>query len=234
MSKFEDHLWHEFVREHGDALAQMRSPTATHTRRARPRLLVGTGVGLAGAGGVVALVLGATTTSPAFAVTRHHDGTVTVLIKRSSGVAGANAKLHQLGIRARVTPQVPVGCTPTLSPGRGRPAPTRWTQPIAKGRPIAKAHWTIDPRRIPAHKTLALAPPPMPRGHQRDNAESRGQTWSCGTQGPGVGAPPPAPPSGASTNTVTSGTSGNPVTSASSQTTVTSGSSQTTVTSSNS
>ena len=34
MSKFEDHLWREFVREHGDALAQMSTPTAKH-RRAR-------------------------------------------------------------------------------------------------------------------------------------------------------------------------------------------------------
>ena len=30
MSKFEDHLWREFVREHGNALAQMSTPTAKH------------------------------------------------------------------------------------------------------------------------------------------------------------------------------------------------------------
>ncbi len=57
-------------------------------------------VGLAGEGATVALVLGAASTSPAFAVTRHHDRTVTVWVKRSDGIAGANTKLHQLGIRA--------------------------------------------------------------------------------------------------------------------------------------
>jgi hypothetical protein len=85
-------------REHGDALTQIRRPTATRIRWARPRLVVGTGLGLARAAGVLALALGATSTSPAFAVTRNHDGTVTISIKRSSGIAGANAKLRQLGI----------------------------------------------------------------------------------------------------------------------------------------
>ena len=30
MSKFEDHLWRELVREHGDDLAQLNRPTARH------------------------------------------------------------------------------------------------------------------------------------------------------------------------------------------------------------
>ena len=123
MSKFEDHLWREFVREHGNALAQMSTPTAKHIRRG-PRLVAGTSLGLAGVGAAVALVLGATTTSPAFAVTRNHDGTVTISIQRASGIAGANARLHQLGIRAKVMQQVPAGyrCTSTVAQqGQGAP-----------------------------------------------------------------------------------------------------------------
>jgi hypothetical protein len=212
MSKFEDHLWREFVREHGDAVTQMRRPTTSPTRRARPRLVVGTGLGLAAAGGVVALLLGATTTtSPAFAVARNHDGTVTISITRSSGIAGANAKLHRLGIRASVMSQAPVGCQPTLSHppgGQAAPAPSHATHEIAN------AHWTINPRQIPKDSTLALTPPPLPpgansgnRGNSGDsgNSGSGGQYWECGTEGPGGGPPPPSP----SGNSGNGGASGN-------------------------
>jgi hypothetical protein len=72
MSKFEDHLWREFVREHGNTLAQMHTPTAKHVWRG-PRLVAGTSLALAGIGAAVVFVLGATTTSPAFAVIRNHD-----------------------------------------------------------------------------------------------------------------------------------------------------------------
>ena len=212
MSEFEDHLWREVVRVHGDALTRMPRPTRTRTRQARPRLVVGGGLGLAGVGGVVALLLGVTTASPAFAVTPNHDGTVTVSIKQWSGIAGANAKLHQLGVRATVASQPPSGCQPTLARpvgGQGAPAPSHAM------REIANTHWTIDPRQIPPHSTLALTPPPTPPGQDTGNSGnsdsggsggSGGQVWSCGTEGPGNGGPPPSPPSSNSGN---SGASGN-------------------------
>ncbi len=157
MSKFEDHLWTEFVREHGDAMARLNRSTVRHAHRG-PRLVAGTGLGLVGIGVALVLVLGATRTSPAFAVTPNHDGTVTISIKRLSGIAGANAKLHQLGIRAQVVPQAPVGCQPTLDStgGQGAPAPSHEMQETAS------AHWTINPRQVPADSTLALTPPPTP------------------------------------------------------------------------
>jgi hypothetical protein len=156
MSDFEDHLWDEFVREHGAGLAQMSRPTATYHRRPRPGLVAGTGLGLAGAGAALALALGATTASPAFAVTRNHDGTVTIWIKTSSGIAGANAELHQLGIRAEVMTQVPADCDvravrrQALTPSPG----------------IANARWTINPRKVPAGQTLVLT--------------ADDQVWNCG------------------------------------------------------
>ena len=55
MSKFKDRLWRELVREHGADLAQIRRPAAKHARRARPRVLAGTTLGLAGAGTALAL-----------------------------------------------------------------------------------------------------------------------------------------------------------------------------------
>jgi photosystem II stability/assembly factor-like uncharacterized protein len=42
-SKFEDHLWRELLREHGDDLAQLNRP-ATGNARPRPRLVSGAGV----------------------------------------------------------------------------------------------------------------------------------------------------------------------------------------------
>jgi hypothetical protein len=201
MTKFEDHLWREFVHEHGTALAQMSTSTAKPIRRG-PRLVAGTSLGLAGVGAAVALVLGASATSPAFAVTRNHDGTVTISIRRASGIAGANARLNQLGIRAEVMQHAPAGfrCTSTIAqPGRGAPASERY---------IANVHWTIDPRRVPAGRTLALTPPPSPPGGGSGNSGSStnigssGEVWwSCGTEGPSAGSgPPPAPP-GSSGNT---------------------------------
>lgn len=204
MSKFEDHLWREFVRERGDALTQMRQPMPTH-RRVRPRLMVGVGLGLACAGGVVAILLGATTASPAFAVTRNHDGTVTISITRSSGIAGANARLHKLGIRASVMSRAPLGCTPTIS----HPPGTQSTSaPSQDTREIANAHWTINPRKIPQDSTLALTPPPAPPGQNSGNGGSNGQYWECGTEGPEPGiSPPPNPPSGNNGNGTTSSSS---------------------------
>ena len=189
MSKFEDHLWREFVREHGNALAQMSTPTAKRVWRG-PRLVAGISLGLAGVGVAVALVLGATATSPAFAVISNHDGTVTISIERASGIVGANARLHQLGVRAKVMQQVPAGyrCTSTVAQqGQSRSAGAEPT------RSIANAHWTIDPRKVPAGRTLALTPPPAPNS---GNSRSGGVWWSCGTEGPGAGGPPPTPPDG--------------------------------------
>jgi hypothetical protein len=164
MSKFEDHLWREFVREHGHDLAQVRRAAARPSLR--PRVVAAGGLGLAGAGVGLALALGATTAAPAFAVTRNHDGTVTVDILRSSGVAGANAKLHQLGVRAEVMSKAPADCQVYAF---AQVAATSSHQ-------IANVHWTIDPRTIPAARTLVLTP--ASEGNS-GNSGNRGQVSSC-------------------------------------------------------
>jgi hypothetical protein len=150
MSEFEDNLWNELLRDHADDLARDHpSPVATAkpTRRAVPGALVG--IGLAALGAVLVLVLGASNASPAFAVTRHQDGTVTVSILRPTGVAAANTKLHQLGIRAKIVEaQVAAGCA--AMPPAGHAA----TSSTPSG--FAHAHWIIDPRHVPAGKTLLL------------------------------------------------------------------------------
>ena len=191
MSKFEDHLWTELVREHGGVMARASRPAVKPAHR-RPRLLAGTGLGVAGVGAAVALVLATTSTSPAFAVTRNHDGSVTISIKRYGGIAGANARLHQLGIRATVTQQVPAGCQPTASPpagGQGAAVESGTEAPAAR----ASLQWRIVPSQVPMGQQLVLTPPPPPPGAGSGKLGSDGQVWSCGSDGPGAGSPPPAP-----------------------------------------
>lgn len=150
MSKFEDHLWREFVHEHGDDLAQLSRPATRHTLR-RPRLVAGAGLGLAGGATALALILTATS-APAFAVTRNPNGTVTVTINQIAGVSGANTELAALGVSATAVPIVQ-GCTAALqllpegsssailpSPGSGPPQSV-----------------TIEPSAIPAGDTVVLA-----------------------------------------------------------------------------
>ena len=155
MSKFQDRLWRELVQEHGARLAQTTRPATNHRRRSRPKLLAGTTVGLAGVGTAVALIVSAAGSSPAFAVTRNNDGTVTVWIRRVEGIAGANARLAALGVRARAV-VVAAGCKPPgveVKPGQPIAAPKvhgNWTGP----RQIAIARF--DPKKIPSGRTLVL------------------------------------------------------------------------------
>ncbi len=131
MSEFEDNLWRDVVREHGDDLAQTPWPPP-HRRRPRPGLLAGTTVVAVAAVAVLALVLGGTNTSPAYAVNTNHDGSITLTINRLNGIHGANVKLSSLGVRA-VAVQVPAACRAALAAAR------------------------FDPRQIPVGKTLVIA-----------------------------------------------------------------------------
>lgn len=163
MSKFEDHLWREFVHEHGDDLAKLTRSAVGHNL-GRPSLIVGGGLALAGGATALALALGATSALPAFAVTRHHNGTVTVTIRSARGIAGANAELHQLGIRAQVAKTPPAGCQPVQVVALPPP-----------GTGTATSQWTINPAAIAASQTVVLTPPPT---------GNSGTTGVAGTSGP--------------------------------------------------
>ena len=68
-------------------------------RRTRPRLLAGATVAVAASVTAVTLLVGATASPPpAFAVTRRHDGSVSLKIDRTSSVAEVNHKLAAMGI----------------------------------------------------------------------------------------------------------------------------------------
>lgn len=139
MSEFEDNLWLSVVREHGDELARAGRTVHKHGRAARPQLLAGSTVGLAAIATAAALLLGASTSSPAFAVTRNPDGTVTVDLMKPSGIAGANERLAAMGVRAQIralakqppTFVCPGGSVPTI---------------------------TFDPASIPKRQALVITP----------------------------------------------------------------------------
>ena len=139
MSEFEDNLWLSVVREHGDELARTGRTVHKHTWAPRPQLLAGTTVGLAAIATAAALLLGASTSSPAFAVTRNPDGTVTVNLMKLSGIAGANERLAAMGVRAQIA-------APAKHPPKfvcpGGSAPTI----------------TLDPASIPKRQDLVIAP----------------------------------------------------------------------------
>lgn len=128
MTRFADDLFDDLMREHGPKLAQAElaytGPPAPRRHIATRRTLLAGGATCA----AVAATAGALTAggaTPAFAVTTNHDGSVTVAVYQKSGVAGANAKLRQLGDRVVVVPIEP-GCPSIsslpkpLTPGKGR------------------------------------------------------------------------------------------------------------------
>jgi len=118
MTKFADQLFDDLMREHGPALAQARPP-AHSRRRIRTRRALLAGGGTLAVAAAIAGILVAGRGSPAYAVTKNPDGTITLAVYQTSGIAGANARLRQLGDKQVVVVPVEAGC-----PGLGSlPAP---------------------------------------------------------------------------------------------------------------
>ena len=187
MGDFKDRLWRDLVREHGAQLAQTERPPAKHGRRARPRVLAGTTLGLAGIGTAVALALGAASSTPAFAVTRNHDGTVTVALQRIAAIHDANAKLAGSGLPVKLV-RVKAGCVAA--------ARAKALAALSKARPqsIAPLRWSgrarFNPRKIPPGKTLVIAAWPAGKSvHVSPGHLITGTAPAC--------VPPPTPPPGA-------------------------------------
>ena len=121
MTKFEDQLFGQLMAEHGHQLRTLQRPAPARRRVRRPVWLATGAAGVVAAGTAAVMVLGSTPALAAYSVTQH-NGTVTVAVNRSSGVAGANTTLYAMGARIRVVPVRP-GCPPIGSLPRPRPAP---------------------------------------------------------------------------------------------------------------
>jgi hypothetical protein len=151
MTKFTDQLFDDLMREHGDGLTRttMRAPAKRHLT-ARPVLLTAGAGGLATVAAVGTLVAGGGT--PAYAVTTHPNGTVTLAVYQTSGIAGANSKLHELGDRVVVVP-VQAGC-PSIG---SLPAPAvRAAEISVQVSGSSDGSVTVDAHGIPAGDILVL------------------------------------------------------------------------------
>jgi hypothetical protein len=151
MSEFEDQLFADLMREHGEVLARTSRPAATRSAAPRRVLVAAGAAGLAGAVGLGVAAIG--TGSPAYAVTHGADGTITVSLRDISGVDGANAELRRLGVPVVAVPMSP-DCTARVAPDNHGLGPGR-----INGSSTADGTGTVtfDAASIPSGDTLVLA-----------------------------------------------------------------------------
>ena len=194
MTRFADDLFDDLMREHGPKLAhtELTYTELTYTGPPAPRRHIATRRTLLAGGATcaaVAATAGALTAggaTPAFAVTTNHDGSVTVAVYQKSGVAGANARLRQLGDRVVVVP---------IEPGCPRPAP-----PVVspKGREINTAigrssdgSVTVNAHGIPAGDIMIIGFQTTTTAHSRTGG---GIAEITSPPAPTCISAPPAPP----------------------------------------
>jgi len=147
MNTFEDRLWSDLVREHGEQMRTFRAPIHPTARsRRRPALITGTALATAALATAVVLAVSASTSAPpAYAVSTNPDGTVTVTLNDVSALTGLNAELARDGIRAKAVPLTST-CTTRAFPAAMPAGTNPSTYTI-----------TIVPADIPAGYTAIVA-----------------------------------------------------------------------------
>ena len=172
MTKFEDQLFADLMREHRSTLAHTPLPAPARQRTAVRRTLTVAGAGSLGVAAAAGALVATSGGSPAYAVTAHPDGTVTLAVYQASGIAGANAKLHLLGDQVVLVP-IRAGCPQPAAPavsGRGHR--------ITVGTEVSRdGSVTVDVKGIPAGDILVVG------------VETIGHT----SLGAGILSSPPAP-----------------------------------------
>ena len=199
MTKFADQLFDDLMREHGSTLAQTRAP-APRRHTAPRRTLIAAGVGVlaaaATAGGLMASGGGA----PAYALTTHPDGTVTLDVYTESGIAGINTKLHQVGDDQVVVVPVGAGC-PSISSLPAPAVPPSGHIAVQGGGSVDNGSVTVHAQGIPAGDILVVAV----ETHTTGNTHY-GMSTARLTSPPAPGCVSlPAPPPGSGTTTAGSG-----------------------------
>jgi hypothetical protein len=189
MTKFEDQLFADLMDEYRPVLRRLEQPVAAAKPRRAPARRVAWLTGVATAGAVatgVALLGGGT---PAYAVTQHPNGTVTVSLTSAAGVKPANIKLRVLGDRVVVVP-VGSGC-PSMS---SLPRPKfRGPVKVTTSGNESNGTLTVDAHGIPAGETMIIAASTRPGGGMElAGSVISGAAPSCVS----LPAPPPGGPSG--------------------------------------
>jgi hypothetical protein len=151
MTKFADQLFTDLMREHGAALTQTRPPAPRRPIVSR-RTLLAAGTGFAAVAATVGGLVASSGGTPAYALTTHPNGTVTLDVYTESGIAGINTKLQQLGDgQVFVVP---------VEPGCPRPAPpavsTIGVEISVGGSRSSDGSVTVDAHGIPAGDILVI------------------------------------------------------------------------------
>jgi hypothetical protein len=192
MTRFADQLFDDLMRDHGSTLAHTRVPAAPKRHPAvRPVLLTAGAGGLAVAATVGSLVATGGGT-PAYAVTRNPDGTVTLAVYQESGIAGANAQLRALGDDRVVVVPVESGC-PSISSLPAPRVPARQITVRASG---SGGSVTVAAQGVPAGDVLVLGIENSGNGRFQFSMEqstkgsnaSGSSSGSAGTTGSGPGS----------------------------------------------
>lgn len=190
MTKFADQLFDDLMTEHGPALAQAGVPAARARRRPSRPVLIATGAGglaVAATAGILATAGG----SPAYAVTAHPNGTVTLAVYQDSGVAGANAKLRQLGDGQVVVVPVGPNC-PSLSSLPA--APTAPDGPMTiEGSSSGNGSFTVDAQGIPAGDILVVGHVSSSNGDKHTDLAGARLTTAPAPSCVSLPKPPPPP-----------------------------------------
>jgi hypothetical protein len=193
MTNFADQLFADLMREHGSTLAHT-GPPAPKPRVAARRTLLAAGAGcLAVAGTAGALVAsGGGGGGPAYAVTKNLNGTLTLDVYQTSGIAQANAKLHQLGDNVIIVP-VGAGC-PSI---RSLPAPAVPVTPghISELMTSSKdGSFTVNAQGIPAGDILVAAVGTSTNGTMTTSFADGKLTSPPAPSCVSLPSPPPPPP----------------------------------------
>ena len=148
--RFIDSLGRELM----DAFTR-RQPVAKLHRP--PRVAVAAGGALALITAIVAVVLGTagSRATPAYAVTRNADGSVTLTVTELVGVRGANEQLARLGVPVVVARLEP-GCTATGEVVESSSPQEHDIVEIEKPGGPGGQRWVIHPRAIPAGDTVQI------------------------------------------------------------------------------
>jgi hypothetical protein len=153
MTKFADQLFDDLMREHGPALAGLRVPAMPKRRIAARPVLLAAGAGSLALAGTVGGLVAAGGGTPAYAVTPHSDGTVTLAVYQKSGVGQVNAKLRALGDDRVVVVPAETGC-PSIS---SLPAPAVPASEIRTSMQVSTGGGvTVDAHGVPAGDILVV------------------------------------------------------------------------------
>jgi hypothetical protein len=215
MTKFADQLFDDLMREHGSTLTNARTPAPRQHLATRRALLAvgGGGVAVAAAAGTNGAGHGADAAAgrtPAYAVTPHRNGTITLAVYQKAGIAGANAKLRELGDSQVYVVPVGAGC-PSMSslpapavPLNGKHLTVRSSVTVGSS---PGGSVTVNAKGIPVGDILVVAVQTTSNGNTRTSLGagrlSTAPPPSCVSL-PALPAPPPLPGSGV-TKTATGG-----------------------------